>query len=152
MSNRFGDQTRYHHHHHNHHHQYQTRQNTNSNATNSPSTFINNTLNNIRTNTIPQAENRIREKLNDMPAILTNSQLKNLKDHQYACSGNTFLDPLFQPFWRWLVEQMPMYLAPNLITIIGLIINIITSTILMLYSPNATDDVCFRVFFFFLIN
>jgi phosphatidylglycerophosphate synthase len=37
---------------------------------------------------------------------------------------------------------MPIWLAPNLITMLGLVINVVTSTVLILYSPNArsTDD------------
>lgn len=98
-------------------------------------------FNNIKTNHLPNAENKIKQKLKDMPAILSDTQLKNLNNHKYSCVGNTLLDPLFQPFWGWLVEKIPMYIAPNLLTITGLIINILTSTILMLYSPNADKQV-----------
>lgn len=35
---------------------------------------------------------------------------------------------------------MPLWIAPNLITIIGLIINVLTCTILFIYSPNGTDE------------
>ncbi|CAF0722032.1 unnamed protein product [Brachionus calyciflorus] len=100
-----------------------------------------NFLDNIKMNPkFRNAENKVKETLNDMPAILTDLQLKNLDNHKYSCVGNTFLDPIFQPFWRWLVEQIPMNIAPNLLTIIGLIVNVITSTILMLYSPNANEE------------
>lgn len=74
-----------------------------------------------------------------MPPVLTLSQLKNLDDHKYSSGGSTLLDPVFQPYWRWLVEQMPLWLAPNLITTIGLIINVVSCSILYLYSPNGTD-------------
>ena len=100
-----------------------------------------NKLNNLKDNTIPRAENKIKEKLDEMTPVLTQSQLKVLNEHKYSSAGSTLFDPIFQPYWRWLVEQMPIYLAPNLITIIGLIINVITSSILMLYSPNAKDSV-----------
>lgn len=101
---------------------------------------LKNTFDNLTTNTIPNAENKIKEKLHEMQPVLSDAQLKNLDKHSYSCVGNTLLDPLFQPYWRWLVEQMPLYLAPNLLTIIGLIINVLTSTILILYSPNADQD------------
>lgn len=108
-------------------------------------------INNFRTTTLPNAENKIKEKLDEMQPVLSNFQLTNLDKHKYSSTGTTLLDPLFQPFWRWLVEQMPLYLAPNLITVIGLIINVITSTILMIYSPNATDDVIYLSIFIFII-
>jgi len=94
-------------------------------------------------------EQKIKDKINQMPAVLSNHQLKNLDAHKYSSTGNTLLDPLFQPYWRWLVEKMPLWLAPNAITIIGLIINLITSTILIFYSPNATDHVK-RILYFFV--
>jgi hypothetical protein len=85
----------------------------------------------------------VETKLNEMP-ILTKAQLKNLSDHKYSAQGVSCLDHIFQPFWRWLVEQVPMNVAPNLITIIGLIINIITSSILFYYSPTAKEKVSFK--------
>jgi choline/ethanolamine phosphotransferase len=50
---------------------------------------------------------------------------------------------MFQPYWNWLVSKLPLWLAPNLITIIGLLVNILTSLVLMYYNPDAkgTSDV-----------
>ena len=73
--------------------------------------------------------------------MLSGTQLKHLTEHKYSSTGTSVLEPYFQPFWCWLVEQMPLSLAPNLITIIGLFFNVLTSTIVILKSPNATDDV-----------
>lgn len=102
---------------------------------------LNTTFQNIKTNTLPNAETKIKAKLEEMTPVLTNAQLKNLDNHKYSASGATLLDPFFQIYWRWLVEQMPLWIAPNLLTVIGLIVNVLTSTILMLYSPNCDDNV-----------
>ncbi|XP_050691772.1 cholinephosphotransferase 1-like isoform X2 [Eriocheir sinensis] len=72
---------------------------------------------------------------------LTATQLRRLEEHKYSCSSSSLFDPLMQKWWRWLVEQCPLTLAPNLITITGLIINIITSLILCYYSPDAKQEV-----------
>lgn len=85
---------------------------------------------------INKAETKVIDKLSKMPAVLSNAQLKNLDEHKYSSEGATILDPIYQPYWRWLVEQMPLWLAPNLITTIGLVINVVTCSILFLYSPN----------------
>lgn len=71
--------------------------------------------------------------------ILSSQQLKRLSEHKYSCSSTSLLDPLLQPWWNWLVSKIPLWLAPNLITIIGLIINILTTLILILYSPDGTS-------------
>jgi hypothetical protein len=108
---------------------------------NASTNSLKNTFNNLKFNTLPKAENKIKEKLDEMTPVLTNSQLKNLHAHKYSSTGKTLFDPIFQPYWEWLVLQMPIYLAPNLITVIGLIINVVTSTILIFFSPNAKEPV-----------
>lgn len=64
--------------------------------------------------------------------ILTPVQLKRLSEHKYASTNVSLLDPILQPWWCWLVSKVPLWLAPNLITIIGLAINILTTLILIL--------------------
>lgn len=63
--------------------------------------------------------------------LLSDAQLKRLGEHQYSCQSNSLLDKLLQPYWNWLVSKVPIWLAPNLLTICGLIINIITALILV---------------------
>lgn len=73
--------------------------------------------------------------------ILTPVQLIRLSDHKYCSSGRTLMDPIVQPFWNWIVKKLPLYLAPNLMTVTGLVINIIASVILICYSPDAIQEV-----------
>lgn len=42
-----------------------------------------------------------------------------------------------QPYWCWLVTVLPLWLAPNLITFIGLLINISTTLPVILLDRNA---------------
>ncbi|KAL7737198.1 hypothetical protein ACLKA6_005389 [Drosophila palustris] len=71
--------------------------------------------------------------------ILSPQQLRKLSEHKYSCFSASLLDPLLQPWWNWLVAQTPLWLAPNLITIVGLILNIVTTLILIGYSPNGIE-------------
>ncbi|XP_068145309.1 cholinephosphotransferase 1 isoform X1 [Drosophila tropicalis] len=71
--------------------------------------------------------------------ILSGQQLRKLSEHKYSCSSSSLLDPLLQPWWNWLVAQTPLWLAPNLITIVGLVLNIVTTLILICYSPNGME-------------
>ncbi|XP_034949788.1 choline/ethanolaminephosphotransferase 1 isoform X2 [Chelonus insularis] len=73
--------------------------------------------------------------------ILSPGQLKRLSEHKYSCSNASFLDKYLQFWWEWLVDKVPLWLAPNLITIVGLIINIATTLILVYYSPDAKNEV-----------
>uniref|UniRef100_A0AAG5DHC2 diacylglycerol cholinephosphotransferase n=1 Tax=Anopheles atroparvus TaxID=41427 RepID=A0AAG5DHC2_ANOAO len=67
-------------------------------------------------------------------------QLKKLGDHKYSCTNVSLMDPFLQPWWCWLVSKVPMWFAPNLITIVGLIINIITTLVLIYFSPNGREE------------
>ena len=87
-----------------------------------------------------------------MADILSTVQLKGLKDHKYSSEGSTLLDPIMQKLWRWLVEQMPLWLAPNAITLVGLVCNVFTTHILLMYSPDARSGVSLTVWYTLLYN
>uniref|UniRef100_A0A0P4W9G0 diacylglycerol cholinephosphotransferase n=1 Tax=Scylla olivacea TaxID=85551 RepID=A0A0P4W9G0_SCYOL len=72
---------------------------------------------------------------------LSETQLRRLEEHKYSCASTSLMDPLMQKWWCWLVDQCSLTLAPNLITITGLIINIVTSLVLCYYSPDAKQEV-----------
>ncbi|KAL3189990.1 hypothetical protein MRX96_020321 [Rhipicephalus microplus] len=73
--------------------------------------------------------------------MLSQQQLKRLSEHKYSCSGSSFADPFMQPFWNWVTSKCPLWLAPNLMTLSGLFVNIATSLLLVWYSPTATQEV-----------
>lgn len=89
-----------------------------------------------------------KEAVRRMPVVLTEVQLKRLKEHRYASEGTTLFDPLMQKFWKWLVEYCPLWIAPNLLTIIGLAVNIGTSVLLMIETDGAKEQVIFIMIFF----
>ena len=78
-----------------------------------------------------------------MIEVLSENQLSRLKDHTYRSECVSFLEPMMQPFWRWLVNQIPLWWAPNAITLTGLVINVATACILIFYSPDARQAVSF---------
>lgn len=50
------------------------------------------------------------------------------------------MDAYLQPYWCWLVSKTPLWVAPNALTIVGLLINIITSLLLLYHAPDAKAD------------
>ncbi|KAL4225542.1 Choline/ethanolaminephosphotransferase 1 [Mactra antiquata] len=72
--------------------------------------------------------------------FLTNKQIKSLKEHKYSAEGSSIFESFMQIYWRWLVEQIPMTWAPNTITLIGLIINVVSTLILIAYSPDGIQE------------
>jgi len=69
--------------------------------------------------------------------LLSPAQLANLDSHKYSCQSNSILDPYMQPWWNWLVTKCPLWLAPNLITLAGLAVNIVTTLIVVYHNPDA---------------
>lgn len=75
------------------------------------------------------------------PEPLSAAQLKRLEEHKYSASGRSLFEPPCQIYWNWLVQQIPTWVAPNTLTIIGLVINIVTTVVLVFYCPTATEEV-----------
>ncbi|XP_064156006.1 choline/ethanolaminephosphotransferase 1-like [Anguilla rostrata] len=71
---------------------------------------------------------------------LSRHQLKRLEDHRYSSAGRSLLEPYMQDYWEWLVSRVPTWIAPNLITIVGLATNILTTLVLIYYCPTATEQ------------
>ncbi|KAH9391280.1 hypothetical protein TYRP_006879 [Tyrophagus putrescentiae] len=75
------------------------------------------------------------EKLND-------AKLKRLGEHKYSSSGSTLLDPIMQKFWNWFVAHcIPRWWAPNAMTLVGLVFNIFTCSLLIYFSPDARQEI-----------
>ncbi|XP_058810788.1 cholinephosphotransferase 1 isoform X2 [Phymastichus coffea] len=72
--------------------------------------------------------------------ILSPGQLKRLTEHKYSCSSASLCDKFLQPWWEWLTSRVPIWLAPNLITTLGLIINIVTTLVLVWYCPDVKTE------------
>ncbi|KAM7130193.1 cholinephosphotransferase 1 isoform X4 [Ciconia boyciana] len=78
-----------------------------------------------------------------LPAPLSPAQLKRLEQHRYSAAGRSLLEPWLQPYWAWLVEQVPLGLAPNAITLGGLLLNCLTALPLIACCPSATEQAPF---------
>lgn len=65
---------------------------------------------------------------------LTEVQLYRLKQHKYSTEGASIMEPMMQPYWRWVASLMPDSVAPNMLTLIGLTVNIVSFVLLVYYS------------------
>uniref|UniRef100_A0A914VNL3 diacylglycerol cholinephosphotransferase n=1 Tax=Plectus sambesii TaxID=2011161 RepID=A0A914VNL3_9BILA len=69
---------------------------------------------------------------------MSREQLQRLGDHKYSATDISWLDELcMKKFWDAVVQLYPLWLAPNLITLVGLIINLATVIILSFFSLDA---------------
>jgi len=80
-----------------------------------------------------------RKKMYSDP-VLNRHQTQKLQQHKYNSVSLSVADAYLQPWWNFVVGLMPMWLAPNLITIIGLAINVFTSLVHLYFCPTATEE------------
>ncbi|XP_041365543.1 choline/ethanolaminephosphotransferase 1-like [Gigantopelta aegis] len=76
-----------------------------------------------------------------MTKLLSRHQLQHLSEHKYSVEGTTLLEPMLQKYWNWLLEYIPLWWSPNAITLAGLFSNILSTSVLMMYSPDAKQAV-----------
>ncbi len=113
---------------------------SNRNLDKSPSALLRNNVRQLKEQT-QKLQSNAKEAVRRMPVVLTEQQLKRLKEHKYASEGITLFDPFMQEYWKWLVEFCPLWFAPNLLTIVGLALNIGTSVLLMIETNGAKEQV-----------
>lgn len=72
---------------------------------------------------------------------LSAAQLRRLEEHRYSAAGVSLLEPPLQLYWTWLLQWIPLWMAPNSITLLGLAINMLTTLVLISYCPTVTEEV-----------
>ncbi|KAK9792253.1 hypothetical protein WJX73_008786 [Symbiochloris irregularis] len=81
-----------------------------------------------------------------MPYLSTRA-LGGLKQYEYKSGGYTWLDDLHQPFWNWVTAHLPLWLAPNVITLIGLAGLLVAYIVAFVYLPGFAGEAPAWVYF-----
>ncbi|KAF0755265.1 hypothetical protein AaE_005032 [Aphanomyces astaci] len=68
--------------------------------------------------------------------VLSKQALEGIAAYKYKAGSYTFLDLQLNHFWNAMVEFLPLWMAPNLVTLTGTIIVILTTVLLLAISPN----------------
>eukprot|EP00127_Corallochytrium_limacisporum_P003990 Clim_evm39s156 gene=Clim_evmTU39s156 len=73
--------------------------------------------------------------------LLTVAQVKGIQQHKYASQDHSLLSKYVLCYW-WniLLKWIPMWLAPNAITLFGLSVNIGTTLYLACFAPWGTES------------
>jgi ethanolaminephosphotransferase len=69
---------------------------------------------------------------------ITEDGLKNIKNHKYKAGGYSILDNLMNPWWEFVVGCVPKTVAPNTLTLIGLLVNLFFYFCMFYYDPSMT--------------
>jgi phosphatidylglycerophosphate synthase len=61
---------------------------------------------------------------------------QGLNVYKYKSGGYTPLDTLLNAFWQWCVTFVPLWVAPNVITLLGLLCNVAGCAVMLYSSPT----------------
>jgi len=59
-----------------------------------------------------------------------------LKNYKYVSGGYSIMDNWMNPWWVWCVEFLPLWMAPNLVTLIGFFFMISCEVVFLWYDQN----------------
>ena len=83
-----------------------------------------------------EIKERIENLEKKMPKYLHEQDLKSLDTYVYHGADYTLIEKLLNPFWTWFASFFPDSMAPNMITLIGLVINLSASITVLYHDPT----------------
>ncbi|KAI8089769.1 CDP-alcohol phosphatidyltransferase-domain-containing protein [Halteromyces radiatus] len=87
------------------------------------------------------------------PEFLTQEQLENLKLYKYAAIDRSFTTKyILRHYWNAAIELFPMWMAPNLITLIGLLFMIINVIFAIIFIPDMDGEEPSWIYFSFALG
>ena len=70
-------------------------------------------------------------------SIISDRGLAGLKDYRYSGTDLSLTSKyIMQPYWRWSVNFLPRTMAPNLVTLVGFSMLMLSYTVTTAYSPD----------------
>ena len=81
------------------------------------------------------------ESPNETPmGVLGQDALEDIASYKYHAGTYTWLDLKMTPYWNFVVEFLPMWMAPNLVTLMGTIVTTVTTCVVLYFSPHLTEE------------
>ncbi|KAI8906250.1 CDP-alcohol phosphatidyltransferase-domain-containing protein [Gorgonomyces haynaldii] len=85
--------------------------------------------------------------------VVSQKHLKNLVHYKYSSLDlSPIANYILQPYWRWATTLFPLWLAPNLITLIGFLFVVGNFGLSWYYSPDLVQECPSWVYFSFAIG
>lgn len=75
-----------------------------------------------------------------MTKYLSEKALQNLKKYKYKGGEYSAMDNFLNPFWLKVVELLPMWMAPNLVTLIGFSVLIMSTISYLIYDYTMAKE------------
>ncbi|KAG4100991.1 Choline/ethanolaminephosphotransferase [Neocallimastix lanati (nom. inval.)] len=72
-----------------------------------------------------------------MIEYIKDSDIKALKKYKYSSVDKSLIQKyILNPYWCWLVEKVPIWVAPNLITLSGFMFMVVSIGLLLMFGSN----------------
>lgn len=71
--------------------------------------------------------------------VLSVRERANIATYEYKSGRYTVIDAGLNVFWNFVAEQLPMWLAPNLVTLTGLVLNFLSTAALVYHAPHLVE-------------
>ncbi|TDH73069.1 uncharacterized protein CCR75_009054 [Bremia lactucae] len=68
--------------------------------------------------------------------MLDKKALEGIAAYKYKAGSYTYLDDVLNQFWTYSVRFLPIWMAPNLVTMIGTGVTMLTTVIQLYYAPH----------------
>lgn len=82
------------------------------------------------------------------PLPLTPEGLRNIRNHQYQAGSYTWLDCRLNPIWEYLTNLLPLWLAPNVLTVTGGVHCFALFVAMWWVNPGMNDDMLYNDWWF----
>lgn len=80
---------------------------------------------------------------------LEDNALQNLLAHKYSSATYSFADKILTPFWEWTVNLLPLWLAPNVITLLSLLHAVAFYAVFHYFCPTLNETAPSWAYVFF---
>ena len=72
---------------------------------------------------------------------ITKEEFEGLSKYKYSCCDDSPLTKyILHPFWDYCTKFMPVWLAPNVITLLGFMFTISQAVLITTYDPNFNNN------------
>lgn len=75
-----------------------------------------------------------------MVEYITEEGKRNVLVYKYKPCDESLISPLLQPYWEWCVTLLPMWMAPNLVTLLGFVAIVWHYFATIYFCPGMTGE------------
>jgi ethanolaminephosphotransferase len=74
-------------------------------------------------------------------SFINKEGLKRIQEHEYVSGSYTIIDNLMQPWWEFVAKLVPHSIAPNMVTLIGLGLNVSGVCVFLYHDTTQTKEI-----------